>query len=149
MIKIKEIKTLKELETIGQCWSKAPSPNGDLSKTFKSGRRLVLGAYDGENPVGTVSLVFKRKDLDVANGIDIAEINALQIKPEYRGGGLSGRLMRELFKKAKTRGIKRVTLGVEEQNRLAHQIYLHWDFKEFKQKINDKGVKEFYLYKKI
>jgi amino-acid N-acetyltransferase len=57
-------------------------------------------AVDGDTVVGCVSLVFFTDEL--------CELRSLAVRPEYRGGGLGGRLIRMAVEMARVRGMRRV-----------------------------------------
>lgn len=49
---------------------------------------------------------------------------------EYRGNGIGTSLMNELFKEAKQRGIRRLSLSVDPGNIPAVKLYERFGFKE-------------------
>jgi len=73
---------------------------GDCLEAAAQGRRLVLGAFDGEELVGTVSLV-----LDLSpNQPHRADVVKLMTRVSHRGRGVARQLMLALEDEAEARG---------------------------------------------
>ena len=56
-------------------------------------------------------------------------INTVFIKAEYRGKGISSELKKEAFKWFKSKGIKRISLNVDPNNKRAIDVYNKWGLK--------------------
>ncbi len=90
-----------------------------------------------EEPVGECTLILSpecnavRGRLALADGKNVANINALRIAKEYEGQGHISKLMRCVEKAAKTRNIKTLTIGVEAKETRNLSIYLHWGYDRF------------------
>ncbi len=90
-----------------------------------------------EEPVGECTLILSpecnavRGRLNLANGKDIANINALRVAKEYEGQGHISKLMAYIEEYAKKQGIKVLTIGVEATETRNLGIYLHWGYDTF------------------
>ena len=82
----------------------------------------------------------------LANGKDVANINALRIRKEFEGKGHISILIKKMEKYALERGISVLTIGVEEKETRTHAIYRHLGYDEFI--INKKDNNESILYYK-
>ena len=67
----------------------------------------------------------------LADGIAVANVNALRIRKEYEGQGHISRLMRMMEDYAAAHGMKRLTIGVEAREARNLAIYLHWGYDDF------------------
>lgn len=91
----------------------------------------------GEEPVGECTLILSpecnavRGRLCLADGKEIANINALRIAKEYEGQGHISKLMAYIEQYAGEQGIKILTIGVEAQETRNLAIYLHWGYDAF------------------
>lgn len=81
---------------------------------------LVLGAFDGEDLVGSMAL-----DVTGAQG----ELRAVYVRPDRRGQGLGRRLLRDLLAEAKRQGVRRLDLSVASTNHPALRFYLAAGFR--------------------
>lgn len=92
--------------------------------------------FDGE-PVGEGTLLFSPKckairgRLQLANGANIANINALRIRKEFEGRGYVSQLMRAMEEYALQQGYTRITIGVEAVESRNLAIYLHWGYRQY------------------
>ncbi len=90
---------------------------------------------DGE-PVGQGTLLLSPDcsaidgRLDIADGVTVANVNALRIEKPHEGKGLISQLVRLLENEASSRGFSRVTIGVEAHETRNLAIYLHWGYRE-------------------
>lgn len=80
-------------------------------------------AMDGEKLVGWCDIIPGSKPTTK----HVGEMGVI-ILPEYRGQGLGEKLIKATLKKAKTKGVKRVELGVVSDNRNAVSLYLKLGF---------------------
>lgn len=136
--------TLQDLEII---WNKNIEENPDderwvnwkeeyirYNKTCMAQTYVVVCE---EEPVGECTLILSpecnavRGRLELANGMDVANINALRIAKEYEGQGHISKLMACIEEYAKKQGIRTLTIGVEAKETRNLGIYLHWGYDEF------------------
>lgn len=136
--------TPQDLETV---WNKniADNPDDDRWIHWKEeyinynriGMAQTFVVVCGEEPVGECTLILSpecnavRGRLELANGKDIANINALRIAKEYEGQGHISKLMAYIEENAKKQGIKELTIGVEAKETRNLSIYLHWGYDIF------------------
>lgn len=98
--------------------------------------RTFVVVYD-EEPVGECTLILSPKcnavrgRMELANGMTIANINALRIAKEYEGQGHISKLMTCVEGYAKEQGITALTIGVEAKETRNLAIYLHWGYDSF------------------
>ncbi len=91
---------------------------------------------DGE-PVGECTLILSpecnavRGRTELANGMTIANINALRIAKEYERQGHISKLMASVEDAAKVQNIQALTIGVEAKETRNLAIYLHWGYDGF------------------
>ena len=103
--------------------------DGTTCKTF-----VILNDND---PIGEVTMIFSPKHkeigsrIDLADGVDVANINALRVDKSYRNQGHSTKLMRAMEQHAVSAGYKRLTIGVEPKDARNIAIYLHWGYTNF------------------
>lgn len=72
-------------------------------------------------------------DPDLANGKDIAHIHDLRVRNELQSNGIGRSLISSVEKEAKHRGIRILTLGVDNLNTRAIRFYKMLGYSEFKQ----------------
>ena len=103
----------------------------------KSGKALTFAVlYDGV-PVGEGTLLFSddcnavkgRKEL--ADGVSVANINALRIQKEHEGKGHISKLVKLMEEYAFKAGFSYLTIGVEATETRNLAIYLHWGYENF------------------
>lgn len=91
----------------------------------------------GEEPVGECTLILSpeckavRGRLELADGKQIANINALRIAKAYEGQGHISKLMTCVEEAAKAQNITALTIGVEAKETRNLGIYLHWGYDIF------------------
>lgn len=91
---------------------------------------------DGE-PVGEGTLLFSpecraiRGRLQLADGKNTVNINALRIRKEYEGRGYVSALVKEMERYAASQGYTRITIGAEAAESRNLAIYLHWGYDRF------------------
>ena len=116
-------------------------------------RTFVVCADD--EPVGEVTLMYSTACKPtagrpmLANGTNVANINALRIEAAYEGQGHISKLMHTLEECAKARGIDTLTIGVEAKEARNLAIYLHWGYTQFVMSEIDGGELILYYAKKI
>lgn len=103
----------------------------------KTGMAQTFVIVRDEEPVGECTLILNpeckavRGRLELANGKDIGNINALRIAKEYEGQGHISKLMECVEDYAKEQGIMALTIGVEAKETRNLAIYLHWHYDTF------------------
>lgn len=86
--------------------------------------------HEGE-PVGSITVRYFNEDNKGFGFIDndVPELGMALLK-EYRGGKIGMALMDELFKEARKRNIKKLSLSVDPSNAAAMKLYERFGFKE-------------------
>lgn len=103
----------------------------------KSGMAQTFVVVCGDEPVGECTLLRDpacsaiRGRLGLANGKDVANINALRIAKEFEGQGHVSKLMACVEEYAKEQEIQALTIGVEAAETRNLAIYLHWGYDSF------------------
>jgi len=88
---------------------------------------------DGE-PVGEGTLLFSPEcgaiagRTMLADGMQVANINALRIEKAHEGQGHISAMVRLMEAEAARRGYRRLTIGVEEKEERNQAIYRHWGY---------------------
>ncbi len=85
----------------------------------------------------------------LANGKDIANINALRIQKSFEGNGHVSKLIRLMEKCAAKNGISVLTIGVEAKEARTWAIYQHLGYKEFIMSKEEDGEQVLYYQKRI
>ena len=85
----------------------------------------------------------------LADGVTVANVNALRIRKEYEGQGHISRLMGMMEEYAAAHGIHRLTIGVEARETQNLAIYLHWGYDAFRLSEIDEGELVLYYEKEI
>lgn len=121
----------------------------------KSGAAVTFVAVEGDIPVGEVTLILSPECKAVkgrpvlADGMRIANINALRVKKAFEGLGHASAMVRFLEHYAKENGITRLTIGVEARETRNLAIYLHWGYNEFVYSEMDDGELILYYAKEV
>jgi len=103
----------------------------------RSGEAVTFVVIWNGRDVGEGTLLFSpaceavggRKAL--ADGIAVANINALRIRKECEGKGYISAMIRQMEQYARENGYTRLTIGVEAAETRNLGIYLHWGYNEF------------------
>ena len=101
------------------------------------GLATTFVVVDKTDPVGQLTILFspecKAVDgrLELANGKDIANMNAFRIDQKYEGQGHISTLYKLAEDYARKKGIKTLTIGVEAKQTKNIAIYLHFGFTKF------------------
>lgn len=154
--------TLQDLEAI---WNKNIADNPEDNRWVhwkaeyiaynRTGMARTFVAVYGEEPVGECTLILSpecnavRGRLELANGINVANINALRIAKEYEGQGHISKLMACAEDYAKRQGITTLTIGVEAAETRNLGIYLHWGYDIFVMSETEEDVLVLYYRKKL
>ena len=102
-----------------------------------SGAAATFVAVVDGIPVGEGTLLFSpdcraiRGRLDLADGKNVTNINALRIREAYEGKGYISALVKTMERYAAEHGYSRVTIGVEAVEARNLGIYLHWGYNQF------------------
>ena len=121
----------------------------------RSGAAVTFVAVEDEMPVGEVTLILSPECKAVkgrpmlADGVGIANINALRIKKAFEVLGHASALVKVLEDYAKEIGITRLTIGVEAREARNVAIYLHWGYTELVHYETDDGELVLYYAKEI
>ena len=153
---------LKDLERI---WDRNISDNpGDdryirWKKQFiddnQRGAAATFVILNKDEPVGEGTLLLSpdcraiRGRTELCDGVQIANINALRIQPEFEGQGHISKLMQEIENYAKSIGIRQITIGVEAAETRNLGIYLHWGYNKLVMHETEDGELILYYGKQI
>lgn len=96
--------------------------------------RLIFVAHQDDTTVAMIQLVLKNADNDPeqANGKDIVSVHNLQVRSEHQGQGIGRKMMAFIEEKARQLGNSTITLGVDDTNSRAIDLYNGLDYKVFK-----------------
>ena len=102
-----------------------------------SGAAATFVAVVDDVPVGEGTLLFSpacraiRGRLELADGKNVTNINALRIRKAYEGRGYISNLVKFMEDYAISHGYSRVTIGAEAVESRNLGIYLHWGYDQF------------------
>lgn len=113
---IKHLNRLFEIEK--QCFSKEAFTRQLLGHLLGDPNALVLEAHVGEEITG-----FIIGRIDVGRTIQFGHIITLEVEPSYRRKGISRKLLNEIEKAFRSKGVKEVRLEVREDNEVALSLY--------------------------
>ena len=85
----------------------------------------------------------------LADGVSVANVNALRILRAFEGQGHISHMMRELESYAIDRGYAELTIGVEAAETRNLAIYLHWGYDRLVHSEMEDGVLVLYYAKKL
>ena len=68
---------------------------------------------------------------ELADGLTVANVNALRINKAYEGQGHISALVRLMEQWALAHGCRRLTIGVDAKETRNLAIYLHWGYRDF------------------
>lgn len=136
--------TLQDLEAI---WNKNIADNSEDNRWVhwkeeyirynRNGMAQTYVVVCEEEPVGECTLILSpecnavRGRLELADGENVANINALRIDAKYEGQGHVSKLMEYVEAAAKKQNILVLTIGVEAKETRNLGIYLHWGYDTF------------------
>lgn len=110
--------------------------------------------YDNQ-PIGQGTLLFSpacgaiNGRTELADGVAIANINALRIEKEHEGKGHISNLVRLMEQYAANAGYERLSIGVEASEARNLGIYLHWGYQVLIKSEIEEGVLVLYYSKMI
>ncbi|HKM32768.1 MAG TPA: GNAT family N-acetyltransferase [Oscillospiraceae bacterium] len=129
-------------------WVEWKTQNIDDNKAGKCKTFVVLS---GDEPIGEGTLIFSSQHgaingrTELADGVNVANINALRIEKHYEGKGYISKLVKLMEQYAKNAGYKTLTIGVEARETRNISIYLHWGYTTFiKGEIEDDALVLYY-----
>ena len=96
------------------------------------GRRVLLVADHDRHIVGTITLEWRWTDKQVADGKVIAHISNLVVRPSQQRRGVGRALVNAAEEIAAVRGCTAVTIGVDEPNVYARELYERWGYRWLK-----------------
>ena len=96
--------------------------NDQLTDERGAGRRVILLAWDGTEPVG-LAMLAAHTDSPLFGHRHWAELTALYVVPGARGSGVADRLLASGLTWARTRGDDEVRLYVTSSNHRARRFY--------------------------
>lgn len=102
-----------------------------------AGRAATFAVLDGDEPIGEGTLLFAPEcgaisgRTALADGISVANVNALRIRKKYEGRGYVSAMVRLMEQYATAHGYTRLTIGVEARETRNLAIYLHWGYDRF------------------
>ena len=99
----------------------APRPEMSLAEAIKADSDTVM-AYAGKEPVGMGALRLA--------GTGIAEIKRMYVIPEHRGAGVAKRILEELERRARGRGLRAVRLDTNARLTEANRMYREAGYRE-------------------
>ena len=136
--------TLQDLEAI---WNKNIADNPEDNRWVhwkeeyirynRNGMAQTYVVVCEEEPVGECTLILSpecnavRGRLELADGENVANINALRIDAKFEGQGHISKLMACVEAAAKAQNIQALTIGVEAKETRNLGIYLHWGYDAF------------------
>ena len=96
--------------------------------------RYIYGAFVENQPVAMIQLVVNNADNDPeqADGDKIASAHNLQVDRSFEGRGIGTRMMAFVEDHARTLGKETLTLGVDDINSRAIELYLRMGYEQFK-----------------
>ena len=120
-----------------------------------SGKAKTFALLSDGEAVGEVTLILDPSCKAVrgrpllCNGENIGNVNALRLRENFRGKGLSSVLMRKLETEAEEMGLSALTIGVEAKETRNLAIYLHWGYDRFVFSETDGGELVLYYMKTL
>ena len=105
----------------------------------EQGRRTILLVRWKDRVIGTVQLVWDSDDDPVLQASDTAIIHHLRTHPDFRGRGVGKQLVDIAKQLVLSRGMARLTLGVEPGNHRARRFYESLGFEQFGQYQGEQG----------
>ncbi len=120
-----------------------------------SGKSVTFLAMEGEVPVGEGTLLLSPEcravagQLSLCDGKTTGNVNALRMDKAYEGQGHMSRLVTLMEQYAKSRGLSRLTIGVDAKETRNLAIYLHWGFTLFLFSEWDEGELVLYFAKEL
>lgn len=121
----------------------------------QSGQAVTFVAMEGETPVGEGTLLLSPECGAVAgrpslcDGKTTGNVNALRMDKAYEGQGHMSRLVALMELYARSKGLSRLTIGVDAKETRNLAIYLHWGYTLFLFSEWDEGELVLYFAKEL
>ena len=142
-MKIDEITTTGDINMlleISSTYNNDPDHLAALRKQFlkelseAGDNRLIFVARINDIAVAMIQLILKNADNDPeqANGKDIVSVHFLQVRKELQGQGIGRKVMAFIEDKARQLGNTTITLGVDDTNSRAIDLYTKLGYEVFK-----------------
>ncbi|PIN76839.1 hypothetical protein COV17_00755 [Candidatus Woesearchaeota archaeon CG10_big_fil_rev_8_21_14_0_10_36_11] len=128
-IVIKKNKTLKDY--IARKKAAQNNYKKFVEEHIKSGIGVVYIAEINDSPVG-FTLTYIKDEIPIFKIEKIGYVSDLFVKEEFRGMGISSKLMEKSIQWLTKKNIRHVSLGLYSDNEIAHTIYKKWDFFDYK-----------------
>jgi len=88
------------------------------------GQGYVLVAEDADGTlIGTIMLQLWPQAGEIVRGSDEAEVRALAVRPEARGGGVGKALVAAVIDRAARKGVRHLVLCSQPEMAAAHRVY--------------------------
>jgi len=138
-------KPASEAEIIRRCDKDIAENSGDISWVYWKAELLEMNQNGmcktfvvlyGDDPIGEGTLLFSPEcdavfgRTELADGITVANINALRIDKQHEGKGHISELIKNMERYAGDNGYEALTIGVEAKEARNLAIYLHWGYNE-------------------
>jgi len=79
--------------------------------------------------IGELYIFWNSEDPDEADGVNRAYLCAFRIEKQFRGRGLSSKLMKSVLARVKENGFSEVTIGIDNDNyEKLKNVYISWGF---------------------
>lgn len=109
------------VEAVEQACFAIPWSRESFWKEAANENTCYLLALDGEQVIGYAGCWISFEEAQITN---------IAIAPDYRGQKVGTRLMAELIRLVKERGVTAMTLEVRPSNAPARALYVHYGFRE-------------------
>ena len=109
----------------------------------QEGKRVIFIALTDSNIIGTVQLVPRHDDIELADGKSAAYLQSLLVDKNYRRQGIGSRLIKAVEIEAIKRNFHRLTIMVESDNSAAFNLYYKMGYSFFKDSTNIWRGKEY------
>lgn len=98
-----------------------------------SGRRIMLGAFDGGLLVGQVFVQLFSSDTCFADGCERGYLYSLRVRAEYQRRGIGTRLIEEAEARLRAKGFKTAVIAAGQDNPGARALYERLGYRVFMQ----------------
>ena len=105
--------------------------------TYNKENKATTFVVCDKEPIGEITILFSPEckavggNLKLCDNKTIANMNAFRIEKKYENQGHISKLLKVAEQFAKERGIKELSIGVEENETRNRAIYEHWGYNEF------------------
>lgn len=141
---IREITDTSKLESLLLLIASYPHSDEEMAAVRKQvlkelseigDNRYVFGAFRNNEMIAFVQLILKNadNDPDLANGKDMAHVHHLRVRQDLQGDGVGRQMMTFIEEKARHLGKTTLTLGVDNWNKRAIDIYVRSGYVAFKE----------------